>query len=73
MAIKHLRCYDIGRRTAASTGKSSANEHDKSCHEKDMLVVVSITWQRKTTLKNHAVFKRFSFLNLDRHRASENT
>ena len=43
MAIKHLRCYDIGRRTAASTGKSSANEHDKSCHEKDMLVVVSIT------------------------------
>ena len=41
MAIKHLRCYDIGRRTAASTSKSSAN--DKSCHEKDMLVVVSIT------------------------------
>ena len=41
MAIEHLRCYDIGRRTAASTSKSSAN--DKSCHEKDMLVVVSIT------------------------------
>ena len=40
MAIKHLCCYDIGRRTAASTSKSSAN--DKSCHEKDMLVVVSI-------------------------------
>ena len=71
MAIKHLRCYDIGRRTAASTSKSSAN--DKSCHEKDMLVVVSITCQRKTTLKNRAVFKRFSFLNLHRHRASENT
>lgn len=39
--IKHLPCYDIDRRTAASTSKSSAN--DKSCHEKDMLVVVSIT------------------------------
>ena len=41
MAIKHRRCYDIGRCTAASTSKSSAN--DESCHEKDMLVVVSIT------------------------------
>ena len=38
MAINRLRCYDIGRRTAASTSKSSAN--DKSCHEKDMLVVL---------------------------------
>ena len=71
MAIKHRRCYDIGRCTAASTSKSSAN--DESCHVKDMLVVVSITCQRKTTLKNRVVFKRFSFLNLDRHRASENT
>ena len=39
--IKHLPCYDIDRPTAASTSKSSAN--NKSCHEKDMLVVVSIT------------------------------
>ena len=39
--LKHLRCYDIGRCTAASTSKSSAN--DESCHEEDMLVVVSIT------------------------------
>ena len=41
MAIKHLPCYDIDRRTAASTSKSSVI--DKSCHEKDMLVVVVTT------------------------------
>lgn len=41
MAIKHLPCYDIDRRTAASTSKSSVI--DKSCHEKDMLAVVVTT------------------------------